>query len=100
MTKSNNNFRKGQSSNNFVPGKYGANWGSIEFQLMTGAKAKNVIAPAEQPIVGTLVIGGKRVDLTFSETNKIITELVEGQQAYNTAKRLGSLDTGMGTYRG
>ena len=67
---------------------------------MTGSKAKNPIAPAEQPLVGTLVIGNKRVELTFSETNKIITELVAGQQAHTTAKKLGQLEEGMGTYRG
>ena len=67
---------------------------------MTGIKAKNPKAPAEQPIVGTLVLGSNRIELTFSETNKIITELVAGQQAHTTAKRLGQLDEGMGTYRG
>ena len=67
---------------------------------MTGAKAKNPIAPATQPIIGTLILGSKKVELTFSEANKIMTEIVQGQQAYNTAKKLGLLEEGMGTYRG
>tara|TARA_R110001592_G_scaffold135314_1_gene351538 strand:+ start:184 stop:483 length:300 start_codon:yes stop_codon:yes gene_type:complete len=96
----NQNYKRGQSSTSFIPGKYGSKWDTIEFELMTGIKAKNPIAPAEQPIVGTLVIGNKRVELTFSETNKIITELVAGQQAHTTAKKLGQLEEGMGTYRG
>jgi len=100
MAKHSNSYRKGQSSTDFNPGKYGKNWADIEFQLMTGSKAKNAISPATQPIIGTLVVGGKRVELTFTETNKIISELVEGQQAHNTAKRLGGLESGMGTYRG
>ena len=94
------NYKRGQSSTEFEPGKYGKNWQSIEFQLMTGRKALTPLAPATQPIIGTLVVDGKRVELTFSETNKIITELVAGQQAHTTAKRLGQLEEGMGTYRG
>lgn len=100
MKHQNQNYKRGQSSNDFVPGKYGKNWESIEFQLMTGIKAKVAQAPATQPIIGTLVVGGNKVELTFSESNKLITELVAGQQAHTTAKRLGQLEEGMGTYRG
>jgi hypothetical protein len=100
MKHQNQNYKRGQSSNDFEPGKYGKHWNDIEFQLMTGAKAKTPLAPATQPIIGTLCVGGKQIELTFSETNKIITELAQGQQAHTTAKRLGQLEQGMGTYRG
>lgn len=96
----NQDYKRGMSTTKVDPAKYGKNWANIEFELMTGAKAKQAIAPANQPIVGALVIGNTRVELTFSETNKIITEIVQGQQAYNTAKKLGQLESGMETYRG
>ena len=96
----NQNYKRGMSTTKNDPAKYGKNWAGIEFQLMTGAKAKQAIAPATQPIIGSLVIGNTKVELTFSEANKIITEIVQGQQAYNTAKKLGQLESGMGTYRG
>ena len=79
MKHQNQNYKRGQSSNDF---------------------AKTPLAPATQPIIGTLCVGGKRIELTFSETNKIITELAQGQQAHTTAKRMGQLEEGMGTYRG
>ena len=93
-------YKRGMSTTKVDPAKYGKNWAGIEFQLATGAKTKQAIAPATQPIIGSLVIGNAVVELTFSETNKIITEIVQGQQAYNTAKKLGQLESGMETYRG
>jgi len=96
----NQNYKRGMSTTKNDPAKYGKNWAGIEFQLMTGAKATQPTPPATQPIIGTLVVGNSKVELTFSETNRIITELVAGQQAFNTAKKMGQLEAGMGTYRG
>ena len=96
----NQDYKRGMSTTKVDPAKYGKHWAGIEFQLATGAKSKQPTAPATQPIVGSLVIGNAVVELTFSETNKIITEIVQGQQAYNTAKKLGQLELGMETYRG
>tara|TARA_B110000908_G_scaffold170937_1_gene232005 strand:+ start:993 stop:1298 length:306 start_codon:yes stop_codon:yes gene_type:complete len=96
----NNNYKRGMSTTDADPAKYGKHWANINFELMTGAKATVPVAPSNQPIIGTLVIGNKRVELTFSEANKIMSEIVQGQQAYNTAKKLGQLEAGMGTYRG
>lgn len=100
MGKLNLNYKRGMSTTDVDPAKYGKNWSNIEFQLMTGAKALNPLPPATQPIIGTLVVGDKRVEITFSEANRIMSEIVQGQQAYNTAKKLGQLEAGMGTYRG
>ena len=96
----NQDYKRGMSTTKVDPAKYGKNWSAIEFELMTGNKALKATPPANQPIIGTLVIGNKRVELTFSESNKILTEIVQGQQAYNTAKKMGCLEEGMGTYRG
>jgi hypothetical protein len=100
MTQQNQTYKKGMSTTSNDPAKYGQNWTNIEFQLMTGDKATKVVPPATQPIIGTLVVGNKRIELTFSEANKVMTEIQQGQQAYNTAKKMGALETNMGTYRG
>ncbi len=96
----NQDYKRGMTTTKNDPAKYGKNWSSIEFQLMTGAKALNAVPPATQPIIGTLVIGNQRVELTFSESNRVLTEIVQGQQAFYTAKKMGQLEEGMGTYRG
>ena len=59
----------------FNPQKYGKVWSTIDCELMKGAKAKHPQGDANQPIIGTLFIDGKRVELTFSETNQL--ELVK-----------------------
>jgi hypothetical protein len=96
----NNNYKRGMSTTDADPAKYGKHWANINFELMTGAKALTPTHPATQPIIGTLVLGNKKVEITFSEANRIMSEIVQGQQAYNTAKKLGQLEAGMGTYRG
>tara|TARA_Y100001938_G_scaffold150528_1_gene241883 strand:- start:316 stop:630 length:315 start_codon:yes stop_codon:yes gene_type:complete len=84
----------------FNPGKYGKVWGSIDFELAHGSKAHNPVPPSTQPIMGTLIIGGKRVEITFSEANRIIETLQDSQYRYNVAKKMGMLEAGHEPYRG
>ncbi len=84
----------------FNPDKYGKVWGSIDFEMAHGAKAMNAIAPSTQPIMGTLIVGGKRVEITFSEANKIIETLQDSQYRFNVAKKMGMLEAGHEPYRG
>ena len=84
----------------FNPQKYGKVWGSIDFEMAHGTKAMNPVPPSTQPIMGTLVIGGKRVEITFSEANRIIETLQDSQYRFNVAKKMGMLEAGHGTYRG
>ena len=81
----------------FEPGRYGKNWGNIKVELAKGTKAIKPIAPATQPIIGTLCIGNMKVDITFSEANRIIEEMNDAKQRYNVANRLGMLEAGSGT---
>jgi len=107
MQKHNRKFRRGGPGNQlpikhnqkkpFEPGRYGKNWGSIKVELAKGNKAINPIAPATQPIIGTLCIGNMQVDITFSEANRIIEELHDAKNRYNVANRLGMLDAKSGT---
>ena len=81
----------------FEPGRYGKNWGSIKIELAKGSKATNAIPPSTQPIIGTLCIGTMRVDITFSEANRIAEELEDAKHRYNVASRIGMLNVGNGT---
>ena len=107
MKRFNRKFRRGGPGNQlpikhnqkkpFEPGKYGKNWDNIKVELAKGNKAINPIAPATQPIIGTLCIGDARVDITFSEANRLVEELHDAKQRYNVANRLGMLDAKSGT---
>ena len=83
-----------QPRTKFNPSKFGSNYSSIYW------KAKPGLAPqgeANQPVIGTLNIAGKQVDLTFSETNKLIEVLLDGQQASKISRRLGTPANGAGS---
>jgi len=84
----------------FEPGRLGPNWGSITFEQSYGSKAMNAVAPCNQPLIGTLIIGKVRVDITFSEANKIIETLQDSQYRFNVAKKMGMLESGHEPYRG
>tara|TARA_Y100000401_G_C8304059_1_gene215879 strand:+ start:471 stop:794 length:324 start_codon:yes stop_codon:yes gene_type:complete len=83
----------------FNPNKYGKVWSTISTELMKGPKAKNPQGDANQPIICTLKIDGKRFELTHSETNRLIEELYDAQSTYRKAVRIGMLDSTSGTYR-
>lgn len=84
---------------NLNPAKYGKLWGTVSSELMTGIKAKNPQGECNQPIIGTLIIAGKRFELTHSETNRVIQELYDMQDIFSKAKRIGMLEAGSGTAR-
>jgi len=76
--------------------RYGKLWNSISFDL-SGARKKRS-NDESQPIIGTLNIANKSFDITWTEASRIINQLHDGQQNFNTATRLGLLDKGAGTY--
>ena len=86
--------------NKFNPNKYGKLWSTVDCELMQGTKAKIPQGDANQPLIGTFIIGGKRFELTYSETNRVIETMLDMQNVYKKAQRLGMLDTGTGTWRG
>ncbi len=67
---------------------------------MKGAKATTPQGEATQPLIGTLLIGGKRHELTWSETNRIIEELYDLQTVAKNAQRMDMLGNTDGTWRG
>lgn len=101
MVKNHNSYKQGPNRdrphNKFNPDKFGKLWNEINFKLAKGMKALRPIPPAEQPIIGSLCIGGKEFEITFSESSRIMDTLKDGQYQYNVARRLGMLDAGTGT---
>ena len=77
---------KHHSKKPFNPEKYGKLWGGIEFDLELNA---NPVGNAKGPIIGSLKIGGKSFQLTWTECNKIIETLEDSKYKYNIGKRLG-----------
>lgn len=68
----------------------GKNYNSIDFEMsehLTEANYKDKSRP-----IGTLVVGNQRVDLTWSECNKIFTTLLDAQQVHRRKIQLGMFD--------
>jgi len=101
MVKNNNSYKQGpnrdHSKPKFNPDKYGKLWNGIDFKLAKGMKAQRPTPPAEQPLIGSLCIGGKEFEITASEASRIMDTLKDAQYQYNNARRLGMLDAGTGT---
>ena len=96
----NNQFQKpfntqGQSKPK-NPDRYGKLWNTIEFSL-EGAR-KNAQSKAEGiPVIGTLKIGGKSFDITWTEATRLMETLQDAKHQYNVAERMGMLEPGTGT---
>jgi|TARA_R110000822_G_scaffold29054_31_gene85998 hypothetical protein len=78
----------------FNPSKFGSTWASIFWKGKPGLTAQG---EANQPVIGSLNIGGKQFDLTFSECNKLIETLIDAKEAARTSKRLGTTSNGAGS---
>ena len=70
----------------FNPGKYGKVWASIGFAHDWNRTPEG---DANGPVIGKLVIDKMEVELTFSETNRLIETLRDAQHRYNVGVRLG-----------
>ena len=93
-------LKKIKKAKKFNANKYGSLWSSIRTELMKGVKAIKPQGEATQPLIGTLLIGGKKHELTYSETNRIIEELYDLQTVYKNAQRMDMLGANDGTWRG
>jgi len=80
----------------FDPTRYGKLWANINFELRDEPA---FVEHGKQPVIGALMIDGKAIEITWSETNRIIEQLYDGQHRFNVAKRLGMLNKGSGTPR-
>ena len=99
MQQHRNKFNKSKTTHHhskkpFDPTRYGKLWGGITFELLDEPA---YVEQGKQPPIGSLIIGGKKHEITWAETNRIIEQLYDGQHRHNVAKRLGMLDKGSGT---
>ena len=67
--------------------KLGKNYNSIEFEL-SDSLSKNNIGGKAKPI-GKLLVGNQKIELTYSECNKIITTLADAQLIIKQKQKLG-----------
>tara|TARA_B100000768_G_C11017052_1_gene264527 strand:+ start:194 stop:487 length:294 start_codon:yes stop_codon:yes gene_type:complete len=65
----------------------GKNYNSIDFEMSSNINERNY-KERSNPI-GDLVVGGKRVELTWSECNKIITTLEDAKSTHHRKIQLG-----------
>ena len=77
----------------FNPGRYGAVWGSIRFEHDWDRVPQG---DSNGPVIGKIFMGDKSVELTFSETNRIIETLRDAQHAHNVGVRLGRTNSHAG----
>jgi len=77
----------------FNPEQYGKVWNSIGFKHEWGRVPQG---ETKGPIIGKLVVGSTQVELTFTETNKIIETLQDAQHAHNVGVRMGKTNSDAG----
>tara|TARA_R110000764_G_scaffold46550_1_gene104402 strand:+ start:5223 stop:5549 length:327 start_codon:yes stop_codon:yes gene_type:complete len=82
---------KNQTRTKLEPARFGKHWSTIDFKLAKGRKALVPTEPANQPLIGSLCIAGREIEITFSEANRIMETLNDAKHQYNVAKRIGAL---------
>ena len=85
----NYNFGISDAEEKKMNDKFGKNYSSINFELNPNWTPKQSgYGPNGQPNLGSLVVGGKYVKLTFSEINKVIQTLEDAKVIANNSYRL------------
>ena len=67
----------------------GKNFGSIDFEIKEHVDPNEFKYAKMKPIVGTFIIGNRRVDVTYSELNQIMATAKEATQLCDQAYRMG-----------
>jgi len=67
----------------------GKNYASIDFEIKEHVNATEFKYAKMKPIVGTFVIGNRRVEVTYSELNQILRTANDSMQACDQAYRMG-----------
>ena len=80
---------KSPSSLNMTAAIDRKNWATIDFEIKESVNASDFKYSKMKPIIGTFVIGNKRVDVTFSELNQIMHTAGAAMQQCENAYRMG-----------
>jgi|TARA_R110001583_G_scaffold35166_1_gene117326 hypothetical protein len=67
----------------------GKNYASIDFEIKEHVNATDYKYSKMKPIIGTFVIGNRRVDVTYSELNNIMRTASEAMQLCDQSYRMG-----------
>ena len=67
--------------------KLGKNYNSIEFEISDSLSEHNIGGKATP--IGKLIVGNQKIELTYSECNKIITTLADAQLIIKQKQKLG-----------
>lgn len=67
----------------------GKNYTSIDFEIKDSVNPNDFKYAKMKPIVGTFIIGNKRVEVTFSELNQIMHTCNAAMQTCDQAYRMG-----------
>ena len=68
---------------------FGKNYASIDFEISERVNPDDFKYAKMKPIVGTFVIGNKRVDVTYSELNHIMRTAAHSMEQCDQAYRMG-----------
>tara|TARA_R100000541_G_scaffold59115_1_gene71898 strand:+ start:1456 stop:1752 length:297 start_codon:yes stop_codon:yes gene_type:complete len=66
---------------------FGKNYNSIDFEMSDNLRLDNYKEKTNP--IGRLVVGNQKIDLTWSECNKIFTTLLDAQQTHRRKIQLG-----------
>jgi len=67
--------------------KLGKNFSSIDFEISDSITESNV--GEKSTAIGKLLVGNQKIELTYSECNKIITTLADAQLIIKQKQKLG-----------
>tara|TARA_B100001094_G_C17640207_1_gene534685 strand:+ start:79 stop:345 length:267 start_codon:yes stop_codon:yes gene_type:complete len=69
--------------------KYGKLYGSIDFEVNENVSAEMFKKQQNKPVIGQLMIGGKKFDVTFQELDQIQRTLQTAKEVVNKRYKLG-----------
>jgi hypothetical protein len=64
-------------------------WSTIDFDLKENVNPTDYKYAKMKPVIGTLEIGGKRFDITYSELNQLMRTCSSAMQVADLAYRMG-----------
>lgn len=67
--------------------KLGKNFSSIDFEISDSLSEHNIGGKATP--IGKLIVGNQKIELTYSECNRIITTLADAQLIIKQKQKLG-----------
>jgi hypothetical protein len=67
----------------------GKNYASIDFEMKEKVNPNDYKYSKVKPVVGTFVVGNRRVDVTYSELNQIMRTAGHAMDACDQAYRMG-----------